>query len=146
MLQSYDKFLNKLKSSSSIFLFASDNSIIEKVCLSLLASKKYNKMRRITIGSRVSTEAWRFDDSKCKNVMDRWSYGKFGDNWQNARVFGKVVGSLGQKLQIQWDIDNEIIAFEKDWLFKEDDNVPVESLNKTHVEEGIFCQDSLVWL
>lgn len=56
--------------------------------------------------------------------MDRWSYCKFGDIWANARIFGKAVGSLGQKFQIQKDIENEIITFEKDWLFKEDDNVP----------------------
>ena len=66
----------------------------------------------------MSTEAWRFDSSKC-SVEDRWSYSKFGDDWQNARVFGVVISRSGQKLNVKWDIDGKTIPFEIYCLFNE---------------------------
>ena len=42
--------------------------------------------KRIRIGSRVSTEAWRFDHTKVDS--DRWSFKNFGEGWQDARLFG----------------------------------------------------------
>ena len=74
---------------------------------------------RIKKGSRVSTEAWRFDQTKIE--VDRWSYKNFGETWQDARIFGTVVDKSGQKWKIKWDIDGEISTFETDKLFKEDD-------------------------
>lgn len=76
-------------------------------------------MKRIRIGSRVSTEAWRFDNAKCLRAEDRWSFSKFGEKWPDARVFGTVTGRSGQKFDVKWDIDGETIAFEIDCLFKE---------------------------
>ena len=76
-------------------------------------------MRRITVGCRVSTEAWRFDNSKCLRAEDRWSYSKFREEWPNARVYGTVTARSGQKFDVKWDIDGETIPFEIDCLFKE---------------------------
>ena len=44
---------------------------------------------RIKVGKRVSTEAWRCDVSNA-NDEARWSYGVFGENWHDARIFGTV--------------------------------------------------------
>lgn len=76
-------------------------------------------MKRITVGSRVSTEAWRFD-SQGTSTSDRWSYIIFGEKWQNARVFGEVTKRIGEKFEVIWDIDGEKSVFEMDCLCKED--------------------------
>ena len=45
--------------------------------------------KRIRISSRVSTEAWRFDQTKID--VDRWSYKIFGELWRDARIIGTVI-------------------------------------------------------
>ena len=44
--------------------------------------------KRIKIGSRISTEAWRFDQTKVDS--DHWSFKQFGETWQDARLYGTV--------------------------------------------------------
>lgn len=83
--------------------------------------------KRIRIGSRVSTEAWRFD-SIVKEDLDRWSYKQFGDTWRDARVFGIVVDRVGEKLLVLWDIDEETSLFETSVLTKEEDGHKSERL------------------
>lgn len=73
--------------------------------------------KRIKIGSRVSTEAWRFDQTK--EDSDRWSLKQFGETWQDARLYGTVVETAGEKWKIKWEIDGETSMFETDNLFKE---------------------------
>ena len=50
--------------------------------------------KRIRIGSRVSTEAWRFEQTKID--VDRWSYKKFGELWRDARIVGTVIEQSGE--------------------------------------------------
>ena len=76
--------------------------------------------KRIRIGSRVSTEAWRFDPTKVDS--DRWSFKNFCEGWRDARLFGLVMEKIGQKWKVKWDFDGEISVFETDILFKESDN------------------------
>ena len=73
--------------------------------------------KRIKIGSRLSTEAWRFDQTKVDS--DHWSFKQFGETWQDARLYGTVVEKAGEKWKIKWEIDGEISVFETDNLFKE---------------------------
>ena len=82
--------------------------------------------RRIRIGSRVSTEAWRFD-SLVPDDSDRWSFKQFGDTWRDARVFGTVVDRVGEKLLVLWDIDKETSLFETSVLTKEEDRYESET-------------------
>ena len=77
-------------------------------------------MARIKIGSRVSTEAWRFD-SKCSQDSDRWSFSLFGPDWRDSRVTGIVVDKCGGKWMVKWDVDGEKSAFETEVLHKEPD-------------------------
>ena len=77
-------------------------------------------MRRITIKSRVSTEAWHFDKQQIKKV-DRWSYTVFGEEWTNVKVYGTVVQQVGEKSEILWDIDGERSVFGSDHLCIEED-------------------------
>lgn len=79
--------------------------------------------KRIKVQSRVSTEARRFDRASVLEIKDRWSYNHFGDNWANARVFGRVVDRVGAKLLVEWDIDGERSPFEASVLHKEDDDL-----------------------
>ena len=53
------------------------------------------------MGCTVSTEAKRFDGHH-KEDTQRWSYSVFGDEWPNARVFGKVIKKLGEKMLVKW--------------------------------------------
>ena len=62
----------------------------------------------------VSTEAWRFDDRHDEDC-DRWSYKKYGEEWKTARVFGKVVGKVGQKWLVEWE-DNQQTTVESSTL------------------------------
>ena len=73
--------------------------------------------KRIRIGSRVSTEAWRFEHTKID--VDRWSYRKFGELWRDARIVGTVIEQSGGKWKVKLDIDGEISNFETNQLFKE---------------------------
>ena len=57
--------------------------------------------KRIRIGSRVSTEAWRFDHTKVDS--DQWSFKNFGEGWRDARLFGVVMEKIGQKWKVKWD-------------------------------------------
>lgn len=78
--------------------------------------------KRIKVNSRVSTEAWRFDQIQANDVdTNRWSYMHFGEGWRDARVYGIVKEKSGQKWRIKWDIDGEITEFETDILHKEND-------------------------
>ena len=53
-------------------------------------------MSRIKIGSRVSTEAWRFD--KNSSVLEeRWSFLNFGERWLGSPVVGTVDGKSGNR-------------------------------------------------
>ena len=76
-------------------------------------------MRRITIKSRVSTEAWRFDKQRIKRE-DCWQYTVFGEEWTNARVYGTVAQQVGEKFEILWDIDDERSVFGSDHLCIDD--------------------------
>ena len=87
-------------------------------------------MPRIKIGSRVSTEAWRFDQ-KVDNLKDRWSYIHFGKVWRDARVLGSVKDKSGNRWLVQWDIDQETVSWESDYLFQEPDNTPLQGKNLT---------------
>ena len=51
-------------------------------------------MARIKTGSRVSTEAWRFD-RKSVALEERWSYLQFGKSCVDARVIGTVMEKSG---------------------------------------------------
>ena len=75
--------------------------------------------KRIRIGSRVSNEAWRFEQTKID--VDRWSYKKFGELWRDARIVGTVIEQSGGKWKVKLDIDGEISNFETNQLFKEGD-------------------------
>ena len=77
-------------------------------------------MGRIKIGSRVSTEAWRFDQN-CEKESDLWSFKHFGVDWRDARAFGVVVGRISQKFLIKWDIDGDLTGFETESVHKEPD-------------------------
>ena len=81
--------------------------------------------QRIKIGSRVSTEAWRFD-RKTTDIEERWSYLQFGDNYMNARVLGTVQGKSGNRWVVKWDIDKQITSWETELLFKEPDTIPLQ--------------------
>ena len=62
----------------------------------------------------VSTEAWRFDNRHDEDC-DRCSYKKCGEEWKTARVFGKVVGKVGQKWLVEWK-DNQQTTVESSTL------------------------------
>ena len=72
-------------------------------------------MRRITIDSRVSTEAWCFDDIK-KKEEERWSFPVFGEDYKNARVYGTVTGRSGQKFKVKWDVNGGESVIALDYL------------------------------
>ena len=94
-------------------------------------------MSRIKLGSRASTEAWRFDRT-CNNEKDRWSYSIFGENWGDGRVCGIVLSKEGEKWRVKWDLDNEESTWETQFLHKESGNVPPQ----LHVEKPsglLFC-------
>ena len=59
-------------------------------------------MSRIKVGSRVSTEAWRFDQ-KSAELKDRWSYLQFGELWMDARIVGTVEGKTGNRWLVKWE-------------------------------------------
>ena len=77
-------------------------------------------MRRITIKSRVFTEARHFDKERIKKD-NRWLYIVFGKEWTNARMHGTVVQRVGEKFEILWDIDGESSVFGSDHLCIEED-------------------------
>ena len=85
-----------------------------------------SKMSRIKLGSRVSTEAWRFDQKNVNKLEDRWSYLHFKSLWRDARLFGTVKGKSGNRWLVQWDIDQQIASWETDYLFKEVDDTPLQ--------------------
>lgn len=82
-------------------------------------------MGRIKIGSRVSTEAWRFD---AKHIVEeeRWSFFTFGKKWQDSRVIGTIEGKSGNRWIVRWDMDQDISSWETEVLFKEDDSAPMQ--------------------
>ena len=49
---------------------------------------------RIRVGSRISTEAWQFNE-KCSNENVSWSFKLFGKNWQDSGVVGAVGSKTG---------------------------------------------------
>lgn len=78
---------------------------------------------RIKRGSRVSTEAWRFD-RKHQDIKDRWSYSQFGEAYLDSRCFGSVERKEGEKWVIHWDIDGSLMAFESTFLQLESNTAP----------------------
>ena len=69
-----------------------------------------DKRRRIKPLSRISTEAWRFDQPEAerkKRGEKRWSFEVFGPSWSDAQVLGTVLRSLGRSWVIHWDLDAE---------------------------------------
>lgn len=72
---------------------------------------------RIKPMTRVSTEAWRFDDLRL-DIRDRWSFGQFGDNHMNTRVFGTVQKKCGGMWKVVWD-DGESTTIRGDYLTNE---------------------------
>ena len=54
------------------------------------------KKGRIKIGSRVSTEAWRFD-IKHTVTEEHWSFLTFGEKWLDSRVIETVEGKSGNR-------------------------------------------------
>ena len=80
-------------------------------------------MPRIKVGSRVTTEAWRFDKDKKK----RWSEEVFKDGWKNARVNGTVVMKSGtHHWNILWDIDGSESSLPTDVLQHECSDLPTQ--------------------
>ena len=49
---------------------------------------------RIKVGSRVSTEAWTFDNKNVE-LEERWSFTQFGEQYLDARCYGTVIGKEG---------------------------------------------------
>ena len=68
--------------------------------------------------TRVSTEAWRFDDLTL-DICDRWSFGKFGDNHMNTSVFGTAKKKCGEMWKVVWD-DGETTTIRGDFLTNAD--------------------------
>ena len=84
-------------------------------------------MARIKTGSRVSTEAWRFD-RKSVALEERWSYLQFGKSCVDARVIGTVMEKSGNRWLIKWDLDEETVSWEMEYIFKEDDDTPLQGI------------------
>ena len=70
---------------------------------------------RIKVGSRVSTEAWRFDNKNVE-LEERWSFTQFGEQYLDARCYGTVIGKKGEKWNVEWKIDKSEMAFESRYL------------------------------
>ena len=81
-------------------------------------------MGRIKIGSRVSTEACRFDSKH--TVTEERSLLTFGKKWLDSRVIGTVEGKSGNRWVVRWDLDQDVSSWETEFLFKEDDSVPMQ--------------------
>ena len=73
-------------------------------------------MSRIKCGSRVSTEALRLDTKDVANK--HWSYLQFGGKWMDSQAYRTVINKSGDKWTVCWDIDNEEILLESDFLQK----------------------------
>ena len=84
---------------------------------------------RIAVGSRVSTEAWRFDQKEHKHKEeDRWSYSHFQGKWRDARVYGTVESrGGGDKWEVLWDIDQSLSSMRTDHLQIEATSCPIQS-------------------
>ena len=86
---------------------------------------------RIAVGSKVSTEAWRFDGNHEK-VEDRWSFRKFGRSFMDARVYGKVEGRGNAGYwNVKWEIDDSLYPMHTDYLQKEPDESSSIDFNMT---------------
>ena len=83
-------------------------------------------MSRINRGSRVSTEAWRFDTKGVANEHG-WSYLQFGEKWMDPQAYGTVISISGDKWTVCWDIDYEEILLGSDFLQKEQDDLPLQN-------------------
>ena len=92
--------------------------------------------KRITLNSRVSTEAWRFD-SRVTEDQHRWSFKVFGERWRDARVFGSVI-KLGSKVLVRWDIDGEESSFETSVLYKEENESKISSAGNKYFYSGFY--------
>ena len=82
-------------------------------------------MGKIKIGSRVSTKAWRFN-SKHTVTEERRSFLTFDEKWLDSRVVGTVEGKSGNRSVLRWDMDQDVSSWETEFLFKEDDSVPMQ--------------------
>ena len=78
---------------------------------------------RIKPQSRVSTEAWRFDNPKAEPA-ERWSFMMFGPSWRDERVIGTVVRSSGRSWIINWDLDEDNSSIQADYLMLLPDDTP----------------------
>ena len=86
-------------------------------------------MARIKIGSRVSTEAWRFDKEPVA-FQEWWPYLRFGEPWVEARVIRTVKEKSGNWWLVKWEIDEETVSWETEFLLKEDDEIPLQGIPK----------------
>ena len=82
-------------------------------------------MGRIKLGSRVSTEAWCFSN-KHTVTEEHWSFLTFGEKWLDSRVIGTVEGKSENRWVVRWDMDQDGSSWETEFLFKEDDSVPMQ--------------------
>ena len=99
----------------------------------------------------VSTEAWRFDDRHDEDC-DRWSYKTYGEKRKTARVFGKVVGKVGQKWLVEWE-DNQQTTVESSTLPLENQDAEDNELQDLERDDdtdsrlsGYFSSDEESWL
>ena len=78
--------------------------------------------------SRVSTEAWRFDTKNVANEhrWSQWVDGEWG-KWVDSRAYGTVISRSGDKWTVCWDVDNEEISLECNYLQKKRDDLPLQS-------------------
>ena len=58
--------------------------------------------KKIRPNTKVSTEAWRFDDMKMEK-QKRWSYNVFGEQHMDARVMGKAIKKEGMEWIALWE-------------------------------------------
>ena len=70
--------------------------------------------KKIRPNTKVSTEAWRFDDMKMEK-QKRWSYKVFGEQHLDARVMGKTIKKEGMKWSVLWE-DGETSPILEDYL------------------------------
>ena len=97
---------------------------------------------RIKVGSKVSTQACRFDHPHTTIENQRWSYKVFGPAWKDARMYGTVQAFKEGRWEVLWHYDNELMTIESRHLVKLDDNFDFAScLTKTFPGESSSYKD-----
>lgn len=82
---------------------------------------------RIKSNCRVSTEAWRCDESNVEDTL-RWSYQVFGINWRDARIIGTTIEPDGNYWKVRWDIDGtETSINQVNLMYENDQNAATQT-------------------